>query len=157
MSYPFIGGFGRLRMAPSTVADFDATPEPTDMVTFEDTEYIPDGSSLPEVETQTAEVGNDQEGPVGEAIPFDVRFNGLEATDVDKIRDDGYQLIPYDFEFTSEDGRTIVILRKVIPIVHTNALADANEYGYVQIMGRGRNQPSGVEPRYEVTRVAPTT
>ena len=149
MAKPFLGGFGKAIFLPST-GDF-TTLDGTE-ISFDKTQFIPDGSSMPDPEIQTAAVGNDQSGPTAITVPFELRFNNVDAADADTLQTSGFDLTPYDVQILDEREQTEVIIRDVILQVATKALTEANGYGFVRIVGQGRHLPNASTPTYEITQ-----
>lgn len=111
--------------------DFVTTPELTV------SKFTEEGNTWPVPEMQRSGVHGGQQGPTGEKTPFDVRGLNLDAATVDTIRAAAFSLTRKDIQFTSKDGKTKVVLEKVLLTVETHALNEFGQYGFVRFVGEG--------------------
>lgn len=108
-------------------------PGNLDVVTI--TKFAREGNTWPAPEAVTDGLANDQQGPTGERVPFAFNALNMDPTEVDTLRTYAFTLAKRDVQFTSLDGKTVMVLTDAVVRVQTAPINEFGKYGFVRIEG----------------------
>lgn len=112
------------------------------------TQFAKEGNKWPNPTVLTDDLADEQAGPTGEEVPFDLRCLNLEADDVSALRTEAHALAPKDVQFTSTDGKTVVVVKGCILGITKSPINDLGKYGVVRVMAKATS--AGLVRAYSV-------
>lgn len=118
-----------------------------DVVTID--KFTQEGNEWPKPAAVKDGVHPAQEGPTGEVVPFAFNALNMDPDDVDALKAPAFAMTPHDLQFTSADGKTVMVLFNVILDVNPAPINDFGKYGFVRFEGKAT--AAGATRAYSVT------
>lgn len=109
----------------------------TTLLTLLEHQMRVEGQQWPAPELVKDQVGNGQGAPTGERVPFAFKAINVDAVKADTLRNRAFSLLAVDVQFTSKDGKTVVVMSDVLLGVQTTPIIEFGKYGFVLFDGEG--------------------
>ncbi len=110
--------------------------------------FTKSGNQWPQPAALQAAAGSGQMGTTGERVPFKVQGINVDSVPVDTVRIASIGLTRYDLQWTSADGKTVVVQTSVLLSIQTNPIAEDGEFGFVLVSGE--SVAAGTDRAYTV-------